>query len=168
MCSPISFWNFNFVLFVFVFVLITCLLRGQQLPTFVGEMPPLLISFFVVASVCTPCFIFIEVRFEYLTSNEDLPHLKYQWLGSRGWEQKLLVQGGETYICLRLVSAYWLQDRPPKPVIVLKALMMCLQGAKVLYSWEIFKQDRIYVPQLFRIILLSSFYGHADNKASFH
>lgn len=51
-------------------------------------------------------------------------------------------------------------------LIILTVLVMCCKWAEVLYPPEISVHICL---QLFRIILLlSPFYGHTDNKASFH
>lgn len=73
-----------------------------------------------------------------------------------------LTHPSQACLCIVIVG-----PSPNAPVIIPKALMMCLKGAEVLYPSDFYPGPMC--PQLFRIILLlSTFYGLPDNKASFH
>lgn len=107
----------------------------------------------------------------YLASNRSYhtPNTNWVGVGNRGSLSRSVPKRGYIWhVFLRLVSAQWLWDLPPKPSWVFWKLLWCAVSKLSFFIHQIFWPGHTCL-QLFRIILLlSPIYAHPDNKASFH
>lgn len=135
---------------------------------FVGKMSPFTDFFFLCwCLLCTPCFIL--VMFCVFEKEKGTDILQIPVVGGHGVGARTpcLRRGDTQHVGLGLVSVKWFGPFPQTSVIIPELLWCVLRELRFFIHHRFL--TRTHVPAIVQIILLlNSFYGLPDNKASFY